>query len=489
MVTAKFLKLKFLLLFLLCGNIFTGYASSPHKRKIYSFFINGIQNTREQARNSSDKLWTQANVHSNMISQDKKLYLLYNKIPETICPICTQIADAFLQNMSLKVDMVMDNFMDIYIKFKHLDPNMYRKGTPKYAELEKLLLPKIKSEQGVNQYFGSNLDDIESQYNVAMNDLKKNFKEFLDAQDDEPYILLVGHSQGSLYAEQLYQYITTGDKAISPKRIATFSIGTPSSTTDHHLDDELKKIFINDIPLTYITSANDHIIASASKLLYSNTPNITGSVVDAWKPSTTFGHGLVEYYLDDPDIQSKIQKYIDQFFIYLQMTIYNDSITKDNAFVYYSPTNSSLVDNNGHYICNHGVCEKDAAITSNYYLHTPFLDKRKSDAFYLIPVNVLGVYLILADKKTPINDTIPSQDEYTLNDAMDNATDNPGICNGKNVYPIYTWDANIEPPQAIQLFTEGCRFYFSKFNSLKFTSKYPQLIYDDMFKSAWLKVK
>ena len=70
---------------------------------------------------------------------------------------------------------------------------------------------------------------------------------------------------------------------------------------------------------------------------------------------------------------------------------------------------------------------------STFYLHTPALPLRKTDSYYLVPVNITGTYTILTDKT--FKDNLAESILYSDVAQNDLGYENPGVCNGK-MYPM-----------------------------------------------------
>jgi hypothetical protein len=144
------------------------------------------------------------------------------------------------------------------------------------------------------QYSGRNLESIVTEFNQLVPDRENS------------YILLLPHSQGNLYANQLYNYLTsTGNYDSQQLRI--FGIATPANEISGSGD--------------YVTSSNDLVI-NGLRLITSILPsNITVN----FSLSDVLGHNLIDIYLTDPTskeiIKQKITQALDTLAHYLELSI------------------------------------------------------------------------------------------------------------------------------------------------------------------------
>lgn len=482
----------------------TAFANANTPRKIFGFFVNGIQNTWQEANNNARGLYKVAQIKSNLLGGTQDSFnLLYNKIPTGACPICKQVTDAWLQKFGLKLDMIIDDFMDIYIKFKGLP---YQKGDPEYQKLLKEILPKYKAEEGVNLFIGGNLNDILDQYDKVISSSYKAIMDFINSQGSvKPYVLLLGHSQGSLYTHQLYKAIVTRG-GVAQEQIATFNIATPEDISDNHLEYNLKELFGDNAPPSYITSTNDHVINGVRA--------ITGSVSANYSQPTDFsgtGHNLIEHYLNpsiDINLPKKIGLIIDQYLIYLQFALYNDVYRANDYFgiIYYNTNWSSLMSPTK-MLCNHSNCDVGIKNNEVFYLYTPYYEKARDR--YLIALNDYGLYTLLIDLYT--NNFKYDKTEFIENQKITSTKDNLNLEDDKDVLgnflnsnsdflphlcvnsDVYAWNVKYignEPIEASKVnagFHNSCFKIRTTIDISNLVDKFPQMYTNDMFQLLWIK--
>lgn len=137
---------------------------------------------------------------------------------------------------------------------------------------------------------GMNLDNIVNQFNNKFKGDKNN-----------AYILIIAHSQGNNYANQLYDHLIHSER-FPINRIAIFSIASP----DHNINS-----FVNpDTRFKYVTADNDHVI-NAVRILPGEKPMPANVHLNDCKDMGC--HSLVTSYLFDKEISKDICKGISSY--------------------------------------------------------------------------------------------------------------------------------------------------------------------------------
>ena len=333
-------------------------------QKIFIFHINGIDTNIVDARRNAEALDSTIGVQSNIIANNGRVDLLYNKINESATSnLYNQLKDVFRQKAIEKKDITIDDFVVAYLKANGLD---YKIGTPDYD----IVKAGIKDDYLKDKSFiGNNLDDIYNQFRDKTKQiaLYKNVLSYLNVEsgnsgNDKPYVLLIPHSQGNLYANELYEYATsTGN--IPEDHLAIYGIANPASKMNGVINPTQNMLGCgNDSDLMhYTTAVNDFIINGLS--FFSSIPPITNSPMAGNIHLNTCNdfnicHSLINAYLADSNVAMQIKKQINLFLISLKNAIIRNENTR---FIYFdvakygagqyvqlfSPTKKQLCDKNG----------------------------------------------------------------------------------------------------------------------------------------------
>ena len=132
-------------------------------QKIFMFHINGVNTRQEDAYKNAEALNSIIGVQSNIIANNGRVDLLYNKVEESaFCGLCNQLIDVLRQKAQEHQKIDIDDFVVAYLKTNGLD---YKIGTPDYE----IVKAGIKDDYLKDKSFvGNNLDDITNQFNVKI---------------------------------------------------------------------------------------------------------------------------------------------------------------------------------------------------------------------------------------------------------------------------------------------------------------------------------
>ncbi len=188
---------------------------------LYQYYINGINTTEKEAKKNLDKLNEnlkfQNSVQGTFIS--KNISLLYNEKPSPIdAGVFKQILDSIRQKKQewekLTIEDIVDNVMTVYGYIYPIDSEEYKNLTISV----KKSIDELYNPVGFN--FEKIVTDFELQSGLT------NFKNM-----DDKYFIIIGHSQGNLYANELISYFNA--KSIDKKdHFAELSIATPASVVN-----------------------------------------------------------------------------------------------------------------------------------------------------------------------------------------------------------------------------------------------------------------
>lgn len=253
---------------------------------IYALHINGISTSITEAQDNLEQLTALQVTKTNLV----KWRLLYNQTDG----LWDDLSDVFNQKTQEKQNITIDDFVVAYIKANNLQAES---GTTEYEFIKQSIKDDFINDP---QYSGRNLESIVSQFNQLVPDKENS------------YILLLPHSQGNLYANQLYNYLTSTEENYDSQHLRIFGIATPANEISGSGD--------------YVTSSNDLVI-SGIRLIKSVLPsniNINFSLSDI------LGHNLIDIYLTDPTskeiIQQKITQALDSLASYIATSVQSEYI-------------------------------------------------------------------------------------------------------------------------------------------------------------------
>lgn len=229
-------------------------ASSFALQKIYIFHINGVNTTQAEANKNREALNTTLNAQSNMISNNGQVDLLYNSNGTGgVCPLCTQLNDVFSQKKYENI--TVDDYVMAYIKANKLN---IKPGTPEYTTLKNSIKNKYFADPAfMGNNFTDILNELHKKLTVGVNtSYLTNYLAARATNGGKPYILLIPHSQGNLYANNLYKKLTT-DEGYNQSNLSIYGIASPAAK---NLGDYISKSYYSNPG--YITSNYDRVINS-----------------------------------------------------------------------------------------------------------------------------------------------------------------------------------------------------------------------------------
>lgn len=130
------------------------------------------------------------------------------------------------QKMGEAMELTTDDLVQTYMLMNNLN---YQPNSPEYNSLANELGNNIKDE-----FLRRNFDEIVDRFLIqAQPELESALTALaghttLDYSRTKNHVLLIPHSQGNLYANNLYDYLTTIEH-YNPHQIQIFGIATPGS--------------------------------------------------------------------------------------------------------------------------------------------------------------------------------------------------------------------------------------------------------------------
>lgn len=256
---------KFLAIFMLIACM-----SSYSSNKLFIFFINGVNVTADDADYNLMKLQGLIENNSPLITWN----ILYSP---TRGLWKSDIWDFIRQKKQERKKASIDKYAVDYIVKNDLE---CCSTADEYWVVKAQLLGRFLQDRS---YVGKNLEGIVEQFH------KK-----IPAPADDIYILIIAHSQGNEYANQLWDYLVNGE-GFKKDHISIIGIASPAS----------RKMDYS----YYFTADNDKIINSARVLPMK--PLEANVHLEDCKEFTC--HSLVESYLNDNVVAKKICNSIKTF--------------------------------------------------------------------------------------------------------------------------------------------------------------------------------
>ncbi len=244
--------------------------------------------------------------------------------------------------------ITLEDYTNSYMQAYGLN---YPVGSLEYRALESQMYPiyseSFKEAEGAN--FDVILDEfglvVPSRFSSVVQLLERgntelkniNLKSLTKAEGNPTnpaYVILLPHSQGNLYANELYDYLISNN-LFDKTEIAAYGIGSAANSNDGgvYMTSSLVSLEhktgldfgnIN----SYLTSNNDFVI-SGERILWSKT--LPGNFEIPFNLSFPLGHNLIEVYLSNQAASAQISKMIDLYMsIFISVFSSTDNMDVNN---------------------------------------------------------------------------------------------------------------------------------------------------------------
>ena len=234
-----------IILLLIVLNLYAN--TEPCKTDVY--FGNGVWNNREQAKDSMDdmfKFLKEENPNYFSVADENVIYSI-----------------KYMHNKTGgKIEDLVETYWQLY-------------ASGQVSEGYFTFIARVLNIPNFNFDFQNKIKDIVNNYHLNLTEMYDSYRK--DSFDLKHNILLVAHSQGNLFGNQLYNTLSVEEK----KKFTMVSVGTPAS---HVLGNTSSSA-------PYTTLNGDYLIKSISGSLPSN--------VDG------FGHTFVDSYLASGNVASR----------------------------------------------------------------------------------------------------------------------------------------------------------------------------------------
>ncbi len=338
------MKYLFLLLSFYCLNAFADIVKNPH---IFIFHVNGVNTTRDRADENRFALQSSVKINSNIVTWD----VIYNS---THGFLASDLWDVMRMKKQEHKNLSIDDYVKTYMKTYHLH---YPVGSPEYAKLKENIKQYYINDPSIT---GKNLAEIINQFHQKVPPPYASVVELLNQHKDSngynAYVLLIPHSQGNQYANQLWKYVTEYEN-FPKSHLAVFGIASPT--------DRMQGTVIPSNQDSYYTSDNDFVINSLSALsmLMPQTNKPLSGNLHLYNCKDLLCHNLIDSYLRDEEAKYRISNRISSFIISLKKNMIEEQLGKNIKILFWMNEQFSylatLRSGMGKVICSNAKCDEN----------------------------------------------------------------------------------------------------------------------------------
>ncbi len=281
--------------------------------RVFIFHINGINTSFIEADRNRVSLQNTANTNSNIIIWD----VIYNS---TNGLLTSDIWDVMRMKKQESKNLTLDDYVVTYMKRNNLN---YPVNSPEYKKLKNDIKQIYLDDSDV---VGKNLSDIVKQFHDKVPPPYASVVELLNQYKNvgtnNAYVLLIPHSQGNQYANQLWKFLVN-DEHFPKSHLAIFGIASPT--------DEMLGTVKPANQDNYYTADNDFVINSLAALssFIPETKKPMGGNLHLYTCKDIICHKLIESYLTDSESKYRIGNRISFFIIALKKNLIEEQLGKN----------------------------------------------------------------------------------------------------------------------------------------------------------------
>lgn len=400
------------LIFIALTFNFSAYAQTLQSPRIFVFHINGVNTVFADARENLDNLMAVSGVKSNIINWD----VLFNPSHGLLA---SDLWVTLLQKRHENKNLSIDDYVIAYMKAYNLH---YKPGSQEYKNLKENIKDLYRKDPS---FVGRNLDYIVDQFHEktssAFTSIKNLLAEYKNKKD--VYVLLLPHSQGNLYANELWDYLVHAEN-FPASHLALFGIANPADKIKgtveipkpNHGDPSKEQL------IKYITAKDDFVINSLRIFSYflpeTNQPMPSNVGINCYD---SLCHSLIEAYLYDNHSKIVISEKINLLIISLKLKMIEEEFGESIRLLFdlpaYVGNTNEIISPTGKIICSANACDTRIIGYINpmscsdfdpYFYNTKFLFKETQEP---------GSYLYISDRSMQliIRGNIQSAMSYNYN--------------------------------------------------------------------------
>lgn len=243
-----------ILLLLMIFIYFDSNASTSKIPNIIIFHINGVNTSRSEAIDNLEELEATGDIDSNIVTWD----IIFNPSHGLLA---SDLWDVIRMKKQESKNLTIDDYVTAYMKAYQLN---YLPGSPEYKKLKNEIKQAYMNDTSiVGKNFKEIVDEFHGKVPPPYSSVVELLNQYKNAGTYHAYILLLPHSQGNQYANQLWDFLVNGEN-FPASHLALFGIASPADQIKGEVDIPRKRYGepSPDELIKYITAKNDLVINS-----------------------------------------------------------------------------------------------------------------------------------------------------------------------------------------------------------------------------------
>lgn len=233
---------------------FDSNASTSKIPNIIIFHINGVNTSRSEAIDNLEELEATGDIDSNIVTWD----IIFNPSHGLLA---SDLWDVIRMKKQESKNLTIDDYVTAYMKAYQLN---YLPGSPEYKKLKNEIKQAYMNDTSiVGKNFKEIVDEFHGKVPPPYSSVVELLNQYKNAGTYHAYILLLPHSQGNQYANQLWDFLVNGEN-FPASHLALFGIASPADQIKGEVDIPRKRYGepSPDELIKYITAKNDLVINS-----------------------------------------------------------------------------------------------------------------------------------------------------------------------------------------------------------------------------------